>query len=259
MGLPVDRAAEIAQKLGMPSAIADLLMLPLPPQNTVTIEPFALDRTEVTNSAYEKFIREARTPDGAPYPPPPSPQWQGTRVKPGFERHPVSHVNFAQAQAYAKWAGKRLPTEAEWEWAARGPQAFLYPWGDEFVVRNANVFGSGRSTGPAPVSACETDVSPFGVMDMAGNVREWTDTRFAPYPGSKALSTLFRAGDRVVRGGSYRLDENGPRWVPMDCSAVMRLGVDALARPRDLEAIGFRCAKSVNPSLPQPAAERKGP
>jgi len=146
------------------------------PIRTKQQEGFYLDATEVTNRAYAVFV--ARTGHRPP------PHWGGPAPAAEILDLPVVCVSWEDAMAYARWVGKRLPTEDEWEAAARGPASLAYPWGDRFE-RDFAAFGPS----PAPVGSRSGDRSPFGCMDMAGNVSEWTATR---------------VGDRcVVRGASW--------------------------------------------------------
>jgi len=239
MGLSVNQADMFAKQLKMYAALAASYFYPLTPEHTVQLETYAIDRTEVTNGQYEKFVQASGTS------PPPSPQWMGSRVRPGYENYPVTHVGYRDAAAYANWAGKRLPTEAEWERAARGLDGRLYPWGNEFDPTKANVYDPGRAQHTAPVGTIETDVSPVGCADMCGNVREWVADRYRPYPGSQADEDWFLPGDRIVRGGSFEKGEGNDDYVFMDCSAVMRVAIRATARPETLGNVGFRCAKSI--------------
>ncbi|MFI5385006.1 MAG: SUMF1/EgtB/PvdO family nonheme iron enzyme [Fimbriimonadales bacterium] len=121
---------------------------------------------------------------------------------------PVSCVSWFEADAYACWAGMRLPTEAEWEYAARGPSSSRYPWGDDAPSSEHACFAM-ASWGPEPVGSHPMGASPFGLLDMAGNVWEWTSTPFLPYPGFGAFPYNGYSRDhmeglhKVCRGGSW--------------------------------------------------------
>ena len=113
--------------------------------------------------------------------------WRGQRFPEGMDHLPVTEVNYFDANAYAKWAGKRLPNEMEWEKAARGRAGFIYPWGDEFLPGVANLSLSPRTKtgqGLKPVGSFPKSASPYGVQDMVGNVWEWVWEYYEPYPGS---------------------------------------------------------------------------
>lgn len=127
---------------------------------------FYLDRFPVTRRDYQRFL--ADTPD---HPPPPS--WLSRRAPPGYEEHPVTEVRWHDAQAYAAWAGKRLPTVAEWQQAASGAQGWRYPWGHQFATARCNT-REARLGGTTPVGHYSPlGDSPAGVADLAGNVWEW--------------------------------------------------------------------------------------
>jgi iron(II)-dependent oxidoreductase len=134
------------------------------------------------------------------------------RVAPLDPLRPVCHVCYHEAEAYARWAGKRLPTEQEWEtaaaWDADAGAARVYPWGDEPpTARDANLDQLAFET--APVGAFDRNVSPLGCYGMIGDVWEWTSSDFAPYPGYrtfpyKEYSELFFGDEyKVLRGGSW--------------------------------------------------------
>jgi len=202
---------------------------PSAPQHPVELKTCYIDGYEVTNEEFQKFVdqggyTEARywaaakgaernafvDSTGKPGPR----YWKDGKYPLGEGKLPVVGVSWHEAAAYAAWAGKRLPTEAEWEAAAIGvsPEAegaefgkVKFPWGKKFVGGKANLRDAELGK-PAPVGKFEGDVSPFGVRDMAGNVREWTASTYDAYPGHPVESTLDRnygKGMIVVRGASF--------------------------------------------------------
>ncbi len=209
------------------------------PAHLVTVKPFFIDRTEVTNEQYQKFI------DGTGYPAPPS--WPGRHFPAGQEQFPVTDVTWEDAMAYAEWAGKRLPTEEEWEFAARGTDGRIYPWGNSPQSGLANIADSkGQKRSFAPVGQYPQGASPFGVFDLSGNVWEWTASDLKPYPGGY-LPELVYPNLKVIRGGSYLS-------TPQQATATFRRGWPASRRDwtvnpenMDYSATGFRCAKDIQP------------
>ncbi|MGE0126860.1 MAG: SUMF1/EgtB/PvdO family nonheme iron enzyme [Blastocatellales bacterium] len=196
------------------------------PAHEVEIKPFLLDAQEVTNRDYKKFVDAANRP--APK------HWKDGSYVPDEARYPVTHVTWEDATAYAKWANKRLPTEAEWEYAARGgDKGYLYPWGNEWQIGYANVDRKGQAK-PAPVRSFEKDVSPFGIYDMAGNVSEWVQDFYSERYGANPDQRL-----RVYRGGNFldapETSMNTYRWsdfpVEIPDNQILR--------------VGFRCAKDL--------------
>jgi formylglycine-generating enzyme required for sulfatase activity/serine/threonine protein kinase len=198
------------------------------PVHKVDVPPFYMDKTEVTNAEYAKFVEATN------HTPPRGAAWNGLRVRPGFEDHPVTNVNYEDAEAYAKWAGKRLPTENEWEKAARGADDRLYPWGKEFDPKRCNVSASGGET-TAPVGRYPDGATVFGCLDMTGNVWEWTSGPYTAYPGN-TTGKGFDPAKRVCRGGSWKEKE------PSGVMATTRLAQTTDTRVAE---IGFRCAKDV--------------
>ena len=181
------------------------------PQHTVYLDAFWIMQTEVTNAQYAKCVADGAcsAPDNS--------RWQD----PIYAHHPVTDVDWHQANAYARWAGGRLPTEAEWEKAARGIDGRTYPWGNEPPVQSlANCCDFVNHI--TPVGSYRTGVSPYGVLDMAGNVWEWTADWYDSgyYSQSPAQNpTGPTSGDsRVVRGGAYDWDADVVRVANRDGS-----------------------------------------
>ena len=168
------------------------------PAQVVFLPDFYLDKTEVTNWAYKKFVDE--TGHQKPL------HWQGGTIPPGLEDHPVVWVSWEDAVAYAEWAGSRLPTEMEWEKAARSTDGRIYPWGNRFDPKRANAWEAGIH-GTAPVGSFPDGNSPYGVLDMAGNAAEWVSDQFKPYPNATALLPEYSREIRVLRGGSWTFNE----------------------------------------------------
>lgn len=156
---------------------------------SVLLEPFYIDRTEVTNAAYSRFVKAT----GRPAPT----GWQRGAAPSGQARHPVEGVTYDDAEAYCEWAGKRLPTEAEWEVAARGPSATLYPWGND----PEGVPIPARDT--YPVGSIRRNRSALGAYDMAGNAWEWVAEPYADVPDGARV--LRGGGSGLVRDMAFRL------------------------------------------------------
>lgn len=208
------------------------------PAHTVSIASFYIDRWQVTNAEYKKFI------DATGYPIPnydvqwcntSSYNWDvNTRTFPeGKAEHPVVLVTWEDALAYAAWAQKRLPTEAEWELAARGVSARRYPWGNDFLLNHCNSAEAGwGGTYPVGTFSPQGD-TPEGVIDMVGNVWEWTSSLYRPYPYRPDDGRENPAsGDwRVLRGASWVNDAT-------IAHAITRLDGDFLF----YNNVGFRCA-----------------
>jgi len=171
------------------------------PRNKVSVETFWIDRTEVTNAQYRRCVQA-----GACSPPEEtnSETHASYYGNPEYDDYPVVKVSWHQARAYAEWVGGRLPTEAEWEYAARGKEGATYPWGerapDASLANNDDRVGDTTAVGSYPDGA-----SWCGALDMGGNVREWTFSLHLPYPydATDGREALEAEGNRVVRGGAF--------------------------------------------------------
>jgi formylglycine-generating enzyme required for sulfatase activity len=211
------------------------------PAHSIRVEPFYIDRYPVTNEEYKRFIDATGHPVpcySAEWAEPRDYNWDPEKRTPpeGKEKHPVVLVSWEDARAYAAWAGKRLPTEAEWERAARGTDGRRWPWGNEFIENLCNTKETNiNSTSPVGHYSPEGD-SPEGCGDMVGNVWEWTSSLFRPYPydANDGRESQEADGWRVLRGGSWRNDLDRAR-----CTA--RLDGDFLF----FNNVGFRCAASA--------------
>ncbi len=250
------------------------------PVTQVTLSPYYLDRTEVTVADFARCVRAGKC------------TWSDTVSvnlwiseddvpklskacnwgRPGHENHPINCVDWTQAKAYCEWRGGRLPTEAEWEYGARGKDGRKYPWGDaapDAIKANAcgtecrawwkrgdhpySVMYEAADGWPttAPVGSFSAGASPFGLQDMAGNVAEWVEDAFAvnadgsvtKYAGGSISDPLQKTGQyRLIRGGGWR-----------DYRAAMlrganRNGSDPADRNSD---VGFRCARGASASSPE--------
>lgn len=156
---------------------------------------------EVTNAAYRACVEAGgcKAPGDRTY-----------YDDPTYADHPVVWVDWFMAQAYAAWRGCRLPSEAEWEYAARGPDSRVYPWGNQWAAENSVTSETFGQT--APVGSRPGGVSWVGALDMSGNVWEWTRSLYEPYPydagdGREADTGDSRDVRRVLRGGSWRVNE----------------------------------------------------
>jgi len=193
-----------------------------PPGRRAEVSAFGIDRTEVRVSEYRSCVQSGACP-------PPGRGGSCNWDAPGRDEHPVNCVDWDQAAAYCSWVGKRLPSEEEWEKAARGTDGRTYPWGNESASCDVAVMAVGGATGcgtasTAPVGSREGGRSPYGLFDMAGNVLEWTVSLHES-----------GGGTRVLRGGSWL---NGPRSM----RSSHREGASPTLRH---EAIGFRCVQGA--------------
>jgi len=203
------------------------------PAHRVSVQAFQMDRTEVTNSEYADFVRETNHA--------PPTHWAGSTPPFGQEQWPVVNVSFYDATAFASWRSKRdgvtyrLPTEEEWEYAARnGERADLYPWGPDWKDKVAVL----KEATPAPVGSRPEGRNRWGVADLIGNVWEWTTSKATVYPGNPT-QTLPKAQEYVaIRGGCYVSD---PGLADNPVTACMRVFVEL---PTRNTLLGFRLVRS---------------
>lgn len=216
------------------------------PVHEVFVDAFYMDRCEVTNEQWKRFVDA-------------NPDWQRTKIDKqyhdgnylkdwiggdypaGKAKHPVVYVSWYVAAAYAKWIGKRLPTEAEWEKAARGPQGHKYAYGDKYDAAKAN---SGQSIGQT-THVASYQPNDYGLYDMTGNVIEWCsdwygDDYYAVEPKRNPKGPQ-QGESRVMRGGSWNYSESR-------CTTTFRFFlVPPTVHRACTDFIGFRCAKDARP------------
>jgi formylglycine-generating enzyme required for sulfatase activity len=219
-----------------PTADAQLtfpgLHKPVTFERRVALARFAIDQAPVSNAQYAEFLSAAnyrpRQDDNF------LKHWQKGVPPPGQLDHPVVYVDLDDARAYARWAGKRLPTEEEWQYAAQGPQGLRYPWGSEMRPGRCN---AGENGGTTPVTAFPEGRSPFGCYDMCGNTWEWTESERSD---GRTRFCIIRGGSFYQAKGSDWYTDGGPR----SCQFALKYllvwpGLDRCA------AIGFRCAAEL--------------
>lgn len=240
------------------------------PLRRIYLGGFAIDRHEVTNELYAQFVRATghRAPANNN---PLATLWQDAAPLPGIDHHPVVNISWDDAVAYCHWVGKRLPTEAEWEKAARGTDGRRYPWGNDwdFTKANSASYWAGRTVEFAsgadwdafwmrgegarlskakgikgqvltmPVGSFPQNVSPFGAYDMAGNAAEWVADWFDPnYYRTAPLSDPtgpVRGAIKSMRGGSWLKPAASLRASDRDWGTLD-------SRP---SGTGFRCAQDT--------------
>jgi formylglycine-generating enzyme required for sulfatase activity len=201
------------------------------PIHTVSLADYYMDVYEVTNERYGACVTA-----GVCIEPTGISRSSDTRLdyygNPQYDNYPVVFVNWDKAKTYCEWRGARLPGEAEWEKAARGPDGRTYPWGEGYEHNLANYQSAARDT--TQVGSYPAGASPYGLYDMAGNVWEWTADLFAVYPGGDPLAASYGLSRRVARGGSWR-------YSSFNMTVYDRMSLDAHYWSNQ---VGFRCARS---------------
>jgi serine/threonine-protein kinase len=204
------------------------------PAHEVTVQSFEIDRTEVSNEEYARFINESDHPSPA--------DWVGKMPIKGQEKWPVRYVSLDDARAFAEWRSKRdgvtyrLPTEIEWEFAAKGQTDYHYPWGNTWSDDRANL----ETLTPKPVGSYLKGASPFGVLDLIGNVSEWTSSQSRIYPGNtrSAVASPGTGSEYIIRGGSY-VDSPSGRY------PISVTGRDLVGPSHKASTLGFRLVRPV--------------
>jgi len=217
------------------------------PQRKIYLDAYEIDKFEVTTVQFLKFVLAKDLPPLIDW------QYDGGNFQETMVNHPVMHVSWDDADAYCRWAGKRLPTEAEWEKAARGDDARIYPWGNQMAGLSRSNYGRTGLSGPVrdrperlllyppiiSVDKYDNAVSPYGIFQMSGNVAEWVADWYDP-------KYYASAPDRNPKGpenGTQRSFRGGG-WIDSTPSvrAAQRNGTDPSTK---MNWMGFRCARDV--------------
>lgn len=256
--------------------LVDPLYLNEHPEQKINLPSFYIDKFEVTNGLYKQFVQATRYPEPFEWSQNgynlveerlkvtdlDTLRWIASEYfkfdldtrsmtkaqllkamsdQRAFEDHlPVTGVSWIDASSYCQWRGKRLPTEAEWEKAARGPNGLEFPWGNQWDTALTNVGDDDQwEGGLAPVGSYPQNKSPYGVYDLAGNVWEWVDDWFQPYSGSSYESKSFGETNKVIRGGGGGVGH-------YSLSYFFRSATRSYAPPNTKNGdVGFRCARDA--------------
>ena len=258
MGISEEEAEELAREFN----VHPTLFTGWTPRRTVQVEAFCIDRYPVTNAQYKQFVdaTKHRVPPG----------WANGTYPEGKADHPVVNVRADDALAYAAWAGKRLPTEEEWEKAARGADGRLFPWGNEWDDE-ACIIDDGTSPSvigwTLPVGSLSKGASPYGVMDLVGNVAEWTGTESAPKNEERNWAWYVVKGVAYIHTQRYNFlcaarnfsahQNRSHDWLGFRCAMDGPKGASEVPSPREGRAADEGDV-SDRPEAPAPAEEAFG-
>ena len=236
---------EDVARLGQQDQFAMMIVTAETPRHTASVDSFFLDATEISNLQWKVFLdAKKRNPSDllVEY------GWPNGEIPEGQDYFPISLVSMPEIEEFLAWSGKRLPTEIEWTRAARGDDERAYPWGDRWNSKVVS-YGGRSPNMPVAIDAFEEGASPYGVLNMSGNVWEWVDASFTPYEGFEpfqfkkskrqhiTLSPEFDSRRRVAKGGCFVSSRDESR-------IDHRLSLN----PNDADAgIGFRAARSITP------------
>lgn len=230
------------------------------PEQKPFIKGFYIDRHEVTNRRYQKFLEDLPTHpeykimiEKLGYYSPPR-DWNRNQFPDGKGDHPVTWVSWFDAANFCQWAGKRLPTEKEWERAARGNEGRTYPWGNDFERQRANLPNKIGSKVPlSTVGAFPKGATPEGVQDLIGNVWEWTDGDYGPYADTSSSIEDYNRGFKVIRGASVSDIGHFPGdFYVQVLKEFARAGFRQYADPsQGASDVGFRCVSNNAPKAYQ--------
>jgi len=217
------------------------------PQRKIYLDAYEIDKFEVTTVQFLKFVLAKDLPPLIDW------QYDGGNFQETMVNHPVMHVSWDDADAYCRWAGKRLPTEAEWEKAARGDDGRIYPWGNQMAGLSRSNYGRTGLSGPVrdrperlllyppiiSVDKYDNAVSPYGLFQMSGNVAEWV----ADWYDSKYYASAPDRNPKGPENGTQRSFRGGG-WIDSTPSvrAAQRNGTDPSTK---MNWMGFRCARDV--------------
>lgn len=194
-----------------------------------TLKSYAMDKTIVTNAQFEEFLQKSKYKPH--YPENFLKHWINNKIPAGQEDNPVIWIGLNDARAYAKWAGKRLPTEAEWQWAAQnGTEQTSYPWGNDYDSTYCN---GGQTAGTTPVRYFEKGKTKSGIYDMSGNVWQWTESERTDGYNSYCI---LRGGAWYINRASHWYADQGPQKTSFGAKYLMTYpGLDRCS------TVGFRC------------------